>query len=93
MGMPLLKIFGGMFRKQGYVVTDHAILDVMEFENEYIKGMISFSKPAFKVRWRCKEGVYLFDCPSAPGYTTSQFNSAKDLLDFLQRRLVCKKQS
>ena len=92
MGMPLYKIFGGMFTKQGWIVKEHPILNLLEIENEYIRGTVSFSKPAFKVRWRCKEGVYLFDCPSAPGYTTSQFNSAKDLFDFLQRRLIWKKQ-
>ena len=48
--MPLYKIFGGMFNKQGYVVKEHPFLDLIEFENSYIKGMVSFSKPAFKVR-------------------------------------------
>ena len=92
MEMPLFRIFGGMFRKQGWMVTEHPILSLLEIENEYIKGMVSFDKPYFKVRWKCKEGFYLFDCPMAPGNTLCQFTNAKDLLDFLQRRLVWKKQ-
>lgn len=90
--MPLFRIFGGMFIKQGWIVKEHPILNLLEIENEYIRGMVTFSRPNFKIRWKCKEGVYLFDCPMAPGNTTSEFTNAKDLLDFLQRRLVWKKQ-
>lgn len=92
MGMPLFRIFGGMFLKQGWTVKEHPFLSLLEIENEYIKGMVSFSTPIFKVRWICKDDVQLFDCPIAFGHTSSQFSSAKDLLDFLQRRLVWKKQ-
>jgi hypothetical protein len=93
MGMPLLKIFGGMFVKQGFVVKEYQTLDLLEFENDFLKGMVTFTKPVFKIRWKMKEGIFLYDCPMAPGHTTCQFGSAKDLLDFLQRRLVWKKQS
>ena len=82
-----------MFRKQGYDVKEHQILNLLEFENWYMRGMVTFSKPFFKIKWDCKKGYEIFDVPTAPGGTTSQFKNVKDLLDFLQRRLVFKKSS
>ena len=87
-------MFAGLFRKQVFTVTEYAALEVMEFENFAMNGMVMFDKvkKCHRVRWRMKQGYYLFDVPFAPGFTSSEFNRVGDLLDFLQRRLVWKKQ-
>lgn len=86
-------MFAGLFRKQGWTVVEYAALELCEFENFAIKGMVCFDKQkkCHRVRWKMKEGYYLYDVPFAPGYTSAQFSKAGDLLNFLQRRLVWKK--
>lgn len=90
----LTNMFGGLFRKQGYDVTEYACLELVEFRAPWITGIVSFDKvkKCHKIRWKMREGYYLFDCPIAPGYTSAEFRKAGDLLNFLQRRLVWKKQ-
>ena len=90
----LAEMFAGLFRKQGFEVVLFNCLDIVEFENFFVKGMVLFDKKkkVHKVRWKCKEGFILFDVPMCPGYVSAEFKSAGELLNFLQRRLVCKKQ-
>jgi hypothetical protein len=89
----LTAMFAGLFRKQGYEVTEYACLECMEFKAAWIMGMVMFDKEkkCHRVRWKMREGYYLFDCPMALGWTSSEFHKAGDLLNFLQRRLVWKK--
>ena len=92
----LSSMFAGVFRKQGFGVTEYLGIDLVEFGNGFIKGNVSFDKEGkcHTIRWKCKEGVYLYDIPvaSIPGHISCDFKKAGDLLDFLQRRLVWKKQ-
>jgi hypothetical protein len=88
----LTSMFAGLFRKQGFEVTEYDCLELVEFESYWIKGQVMFDKSkVHRVRWRCKPGYYLFDAPMAPGFTSVEFKKATDLLLFLQRRLVWKK--
>jgi hypothetical protein len=90
----LTSMFAGMFRRQGFTVVTYDALECCEFENFCMKGMIMFDKEkkCHRVRWKMKEGYYLYDVPFAPGYTSSQFSKAGDMMNFLARRLVWKKQ-
>lgn len=92
----LIGVFAGMLRKQGQTVTIYECLEIVEFENFAMNGMIYFDKvnKCHKVRWKMKQGFILNDLHfSAPGYVSVQFDKAYDLLNFLQRRLIWKKQS
>jgi len=85
-------MFVGLFRKQGFEVVEYTGLECCEFENFCMKGMLMFDKTkVHRVRWKMKEGFYLYDVPYAPGYTSVQFKKAIDMLLFLQRRLIWKK--
>lgn len=83
-----------MLRKQGYEVVEYESFDIVDFQNFALEGMIQFDKirKMHRVRWKCKKGYEIFDVPVAPGYSSSGFKNAGDLLNFLQRRLVWKKQ-
>ena len=87
-------MFAGLFRKQGFDVQEYPILELIEFESFWVRGMIGFdkTKKRHKIRWICKKGYELFDVPMSKGYVTAEFKNAHDLLLFLQRRLVWKKQ-
>lgn len=89
----LLSMFAGFFRKQGFDVVEYDCLEMMDFDTYWVKGQVMFDKErkCHRVRWKVKDGYYLFDAPFAPGYTSSQFKNAYDLLNFLARRLVWKK--
>jgi hypothetical protein len=94
MGHTLASMFAGMLRKQGYEVVEYGCFDLVEFKNFAIEGMIQFDnmKKVHRVRWKCRKGYEIFDVPMAPGYSSSQFAKVGDLLNFLQRRLIWKKQ-
>jgi len=90
----LTSVFGGMLRKQGYIVKEYGCFEIVEFENFVLEGMIQFDKErkVHRVRWKCKEGYAIFDVPIAPGYSSAQFKAVADLFNFLQRRLIWKNQ-
>ena len=94
MGHTLTTMFGGMLRKQGYDVVEYGCFELVEFKNFAIEGMIQFDnmKKVHRVRWKCRKGYEIFDVPIAPGYSSAQFKHVGDLFNFLQRRLVWKKQ-
>ena len=94
MGHSLTTMFGGMFRKQGYEVVEYGCFDLVEFKNFAIEGMIQFDKikKVHRVRWKCRKGYEILDVPIAPGYSSVQFAKVGDLFNFLQRRLIWKKQ-
>ena len=73
-------VFAGIFRKQGFAVANCELLEILEFENEYMSGMIGFNKDQKRhfVRWKCKKGVELLDVPCAPGNTSCYFKKVSD---------------
>jgi hypothetical protein len=87
-------MFAGMLRKQGYDVIEYECFEIVEFSNFVLEGMIQFDKvrKVHRVRWKCKKGYCIFDVPMAPGYSSSEFKHVGDLLNFLQRRLIWKRQ-
>ena len=92
----LTELFCGVFRKQGFTVSPYEALEMVGFENKFITGSVLF-RPKTKrhvIRWKCKEGYRLLDIPFAESgvWVQTDFHSAGDLLNFLQRCLVWKKQ-
>ena len=94
MNRTLTSVFAGMFRKQGYDVKEYPMFDVVEFENFVLEGMIQFDKilKEHRVRWKCKRGYAILDVPITPGYASVSFKKVGDMFNFLQRRLIWKKQ-
>lgn len=88
----LTSMFAGMFRKQGFEVTEYNVLSVVEFENFAMWGMIYFDKKKYhRVKWKMKNKYILFDVPVCEGFISSEFKKVEDLFNFLQRRLIWKK--
>ena len=91
----LVNLFCGLLSRQGYNTTPYEAMDMMGFENRYITGIVMFrttDKNNHVVRWKCRQGYELYDVPfSVPGWASSEFKKAPDLLNFLQRRLIWKR--
>lgn len=89
----LTKMFAGMFRKQGFQVIEYDFLDVIEFSNYYIKGLVSFDKEKKKhrIKWNTRGKYEILDIPINNGSVSTEFKKVFDLFDFLQRRLIWKK--
>lgn len=87
-------MFAGLFRKQGFTAQEYTTLGIVEFQSFWVSGQMSFDreKKKHRVRWICKKGYELFDVPMANGYVSADFHRVHDMLTFLQRRLVWKKQ-
>jgi len=93
----LCSMFAGMLKRQGYVIDVYEDLEAIQFENFAYKGCISFDKikRCHKVNWRMKQGYELLDVHfSVPSGTlfSAQFRNVHDVLNFLQRKLIWKKQ-
>lgn len=89
----LTKMFAGLFRKQGFEVVEYDFLEVIEFENYYLKGMVMFDKEKRKhrIKWNTKGNYEILDIPINNGAVSVEFKKVFDLFDFLQRRLIWKK--
>lgn len=89
----LTKMFAGLFRKQGCQVVEYEYLDVIEFENAYMKGMVLFDKEKkyHRIKWTTKGKYEILDIPINNGAVSVEFKKVFDLFDFLQRRLMWKK--
>ena len=93
----LSSMFAGMLKRQGYEIELYEDLEAVQFENFAFKACISFDKikKRHKVNWRMKPGYELFDVyfRVPPGALISaEFKNVHDVLNFLQRRLIWKKQ-
>ena len=89
----LTKMFAGLFRKQGCQVVEYDYLNLIEFENFYMKGMVMFDKETkcHRIKWNTKGNYEILDIPINNGCVSTEFKKVFDLFDFLQRKLMWKK--
>lgn len=93
MDFNLISFFQRKFKDMGFDSNGYNALEFITFDNHYMRGLVTLDKESklFKIKWTCKPGYVILDVPIARGSSSVEYKKPQDLLNFIQRRLACKK--